>query len=157
MKKVVILGATSYNEISELINDINSSQISESDKINVVGLLDDNGELLNKTILGKKVLGKLDEYKNLDDDTFFVFGIGSHKTHLTRYDILNRLKIPESRFISLVHPSAKIFSTAKVDYGSIIHYNSIVFNHTYIAPFTIIMASSVIGANNIIGEGCCIT
>lgn len=156
MKNTIVLGASSYYEISELISDINS-EVSEKNKINVIGLLDDNEELIEKKFLGVDVIGKLSDYQNFPDKTFFIFGIGSHRTHIKRWEILSKLKIRKERFLKLIHPSVKIFSTSLVDYGCIVHYGTIIFNNTIVGPFTILMASSVIGGNNLIGEGCCIT
>ncbi|MAZ41375.1 MAG: hypothetical protein CMB93_01135 [Flammeovirgaceae bacterium] len=143
-------------ELSELLNDINDT-LKEKDKINIIGLLDDNESLIGTSILDVPVLGRLDYYKEILDCEFYIFGIGSHKTHILRREIISKLGIDKKKFLTLIHPSVKIFSTSKVGEGSIIHFGSIVFNNTTIGPFTIIMALTVIGANNLVGEGCLIT
>lgn len=156
MKDVIIFGASSYYELSELIQDINAS-CSKSDRIRVIGLLDDNKSLHGSKILGVEVLGDLLRYKNFPNVDGYVFGIGSHKTHLERRYILERLAIPDEKWISLIHPTAKVFSTASIGQGVIIHFGTIIFNGSKVGDFSIIMALSVIGANNVIGKGCLIT
>ena len=157
MKKVVILGATAFEELFDLVQDINNAALNDSEKIHIEALLDDNEAIIGSHINGVKVEGKLESYKLYDDDVCFVLAIGSHKTHLLRHEILKRLDIPKHRFISLIHPTCKIYSSAKVYEGCILHYNSIVFNNAVLMPHTILMAMVVVGANNIVGEGSCIT
>lgn len=152
--KVVILGASSYHELFDLIEDIN---YSSKQKIKVLGLLDDDENLHGKEINGVKVLGPLRNHIKFDIETKFIFGIGSHKNHVTRRLILKNLKIDTNRFISLIHPTVKVFKSSKVEPGCIIHFGTIIFNNTIVKSFTIIMAMSVIGARNLIGEGTIIT
>jgi carbonic anhydrase/acetyltransferase-like protein (isoleucine patch superfamily) len=156
MRNTIIFGASSYYELSELINDINDT-LKEKDKINIIGLLDDNESLIGTSILNVPVLGRVDDYRKILDCEFYIFGIGSHKTHILRREIILNLGIDKKKFLTLIHPSVKIFSTSEVGEGSIIHFGSIVFNNTTIGPFTIIMALTVIGAHNLVGEGCLIT
>ena len=157
MRETLVFGASSYYEIYDLVIDINQS-LPKDDKIKIIGLLDDNKDLKGKNILGAIVLGKLMDYhKFSNSDTFFIFGIGSHKSHLLRREIILNLGIEHEKFLTLIHPSVKVFSSSKIGYGCIIHFGTIIFNNTIIGPFNVIMALTVIGANNIIGEGCLIT
>ena len=157
MRKTLVLGASSYYEIYDLVNDINQSLLKE-DKIEIIGLLDDNKDLKGKNILGAIVLGKLKDYHKFSEpDTLFIFGIGSHKNHLLRREIILNLGIENEKFLTLIHPTVKVFSSSKIGYGCIIHFGTIIFNNTVIGRFNIIMALAVIGANNIIGDGCLIT
>ena len=152
---VIIIGASSFYELFELINDINQS--NREYKINVIGLLDDDKNLFGKKINGVSVIGPLSDFHKYDEPVKFVFGIGSHKNHLIRREIIQKLNIDKERFISLVHPTVKIFNNSKIDKGCIIHFGSVVFNNTKINHFCIIMAMTVIGTRNLIGEGCIIT
>ena len=156
MRNTIIFGASSYYELSELIKDINST-LPEKNKINIIGLLDDNESLIGTSILDVPVLGRLNDYKEISNCDYYIFGIGSHKTHVLRREILSKLRIDKKKFLTLIHPSVKIYSTSNVGEGCIIHFGSIIFNNTTIGPFTIIMALTVIGANNLVGEGCLIT
>lgn len=151
--KLVVLGASAYPEICEIINDINKVKLTYK----VICLLDDNEELHDKSIEGIKVKGALRLFTAFTEDIKFVFGIGSHNTRLVRYEILNKLMIPVNRFETLIHPTAKVYASAKVSNGVIIYPGSVIFCNTIIAPFVIIVANTIIGANNIIGEGALIT
>ena len=153
MQQLVILGASAYPEIGEIIRDINQ----EYGKYYVVGILDDNKELHGTEVEGVKVKGPLLEALNYSDDVQFVLGIGSYKTRITRYYILKKLGLPDSRFVTLIHPQAKIFSSAKVSHGCIIHAGVVVFNDAIVEPFTLILPNTIIGARNLVGRGALVT
>lgn len=150
MQKLVIIGGSNaYWEIDELIKDINSIKKTYE----IVGIYDDNSELIGKSFNGIVVDGPIEKVKKHDNDVKFIFAIGSFRTRLIRSEILKRLDIPNNRFETLVHPTAKIFSTAKVGYGCIIHYGTVIFNHTQIEDFCVIAANCVIAVDNLIGKG----
>lgn len=150
MQKIVIIGGShAFWEISELINDINRIKPS----FEIIAVLDDSPLLQNKTYGTLTVKGPIEKAKEYSDDVKFVFAIGSHRTRLIRHSILERLGIPDERFVTLIHPSAKIFSSANIKYGCIVHYGSVIFNHTIVEPFSIISANCVIAVANHIGRG----
>jgi acetyltransferase-like isoleucine patch superfamily enzyme len=150
MQKLVIIGGSNaFWEISELIEDINEISL----KYKIVGVLDDSPSLIGKVYNDLIVDGPLEKAKNFEDDVKFVFAIGSFKTRLIRESILTRLGIEEERFQTIVHPSAKVFSTAQIGYGCIIHYGTVIFNHTIVESFSIIAANCVIAVSNYIGRG----
>ncbi|MFC2097384.1 hypothetical protein ACFLSI_03515 [Bacteroidota bacterium] len=150
MQKIVILGGSNaYWEINELISDIN--YVNEC--FEVIGILEDNQSLIGKTFNGITIDGPLEKAKHYPDDVRFVLAIGSYRTRLLRAQIIERIGLPDDRYETLIHPTAKVFSTAAVKSGCIIHYGSIVFNHTVIEPFSIISANCVIAVSNLIGRG----
>jgi sugar O-acyltransferase (sialic acid O-acetyltransferase NeuD family) len=150
MQKLVIIGGSNaFWEISELIDDINKVQ----NKYKIIAVLDDNPQLIGKKYNKLKVEGLVEKAKDFPNDVKFIFAIGSFRTRLIRNQILKRLAIEESRFETLIHPSAKIFSTAKIGYGCIVHYGTVVFNHTVIESFVVIAANCVIAVSNYLGRG----
>ncbi|MBT7790475.1 MAG: hypothetical protein HN757_16515 [Calditrichaeota bacterium] len=146
---VIILGATSYPELSELISDINAVE----KKIRVIGLLDDDISLHDTSILGVKVLGELKESTSFPENVGFILGVGSMKNRMVRHSILSKLGIAPERFPNLIHPTVKIFSSSSIGYGIIIHYGSIIFNDVVMNNHALIMAQTLIGARNVVGEG----
>ncbi|OVE80836.1 hypothetical protein BVY03_05340 [bacterium K02(2017)] len=150
---LVFIGASAFSEIVELVRDINR----ESERYEIVGILDDSPDYKNKKIEGVPVLGSLDKIPSLNKDIKFVFGIGSFKTRLLRYSILQKINLSPQRFETLIHPTAKIYQTANVGQGCLIHCGSVIANHSQIGSFSIVLYNTVIGANNIIGPGALIT
>ena len=146
---VILGGSNAYWEITELIRDINAVE----NKYEIIAVLDDDKGIIGKNFDGVIVDGPLEKAITFSQDVKFIFAIGSYKTRIIRSAILKRLNINESRFETLIHPSAKIFSTATVGNGCIIHYGTIVFNHTKISSFCVIAANCVIAVSNYIGRG----
>ena len=134
-----------------MINDINKSE----NKFNIISILDDNDEIIGKEFNNIKVKGPIrEEIKSFSKDVKFVFAIGSVQSRLNRRNIIEYLNIEPNRFVTLIHPTCKIYSNTKIGYGCIIHYGCIIFSHTIIDNFTLISACCVIGVKNLIGEGC---
>ena len=148
-KLVVIGGSNAFWEIYELIKDINYAQ----KRYEIVGILDDNLSLQGKRYNNIVVEGPIEKAKDFKDDIKFIFAIGTYKTRLIRAQILDRLKIPDDRFETLIHPSAKVFSTSLLKQGCIVHYGTVIFNHTIIDPFAVISANCVIAGENYFGKG----
>jgi UDP-3-O-[3-hydroxymyristoyl] glucosamine N-acyltransferase len=145
----VLGGSNAFWEIQELVNDIN--QAGERYEIAVV--LDDDQNSWGRDLGGVSVSGPLERAGELGEDIRFVFGIGSYRTRLIRRDILERIGLSDDRFETLVHPTAKIFSTASLGHGCIIHVGTAVFSGARIESFAIISALSVIATNNLVGRG----
>lgn len=150
MQKLVLIGGGhAFWEISELIEDIN--KIKETYEI--IGILDDNPAIQGLSYNNLIVDGPIEKVKNYPADVKFIFAIGSFKTRLIRASILDRIAINEERFETLIHPSAKVFSTSRIGHGCIVHYGTVIFNHTIIESFSILAANCVIAVNNYIGKG----
>lgn len=152
VQEIVFLGAsTAFLEIIELIRDINRGK----PRYKVIALLDDDVSLHGKMLEGVMVEGPLSDVKNYPKAKF-VFGIGSMKTRSVRLEILEILDIPRERFVTLIHPKAKIYSSAQIGYGCIIHHGTVVFSESQIGDFTIIALNSLIGPFVKINRGCMI-
>lgn len=150
MERLVILGGgNGFWEVLELVRDINDSAPSYE----VVAVLDDRTELRGKRLAGIPVHGTIDVASSFQDDVRFVCAIASPAIRLEREAIVARAGVPESRFATLVHPRAKVFSTASLGVGCIVHCHSVIFSHTRVGPFVLISANNVIGTNNLIGRG----
>ncbi|MBO3699765.1 hypothetical protein [Roseivirga sp. E12] len=147
---VIIGSGYAYWEVYDLILDINQSG---RENFNIVGIVDDNESLWGEVFNGVKVIGPLEKVEEYATDVKFVMAIGSHKTLSLRHNLIKRLRLDSSRFQTLIHPSAKVFSTASVGNGCIIHYGSVVFSFATLKPFVIISANCVIAVENLIGQG----
>jgi acetyltransferase-like isoleucine patch superfamily enzyme len=153
VRNLVFLGAsTAFYEVSEIINAINR----KSKTYKIIAILDDNVETHGTTLGGVNVEGSLSissKYK----DAYFVFGIGSLKTRLIRQEILNRTNIEESRFVSIIHPTAVIDPSANIGNGCIIHPGVCIGNDAKIESFSIIAVNTAIGPYAHIGKFAMIT
>lgn len=153
VKELVFLGgAMAAYEIMELVDDINA--INPTYK--VVAVLDDDVALHGKTIMGIPVAGCLNrfiEYPN----AMFVFAIGSLRTRTIRMDIIRNLGIPRERYVTLIHPNAKVYANAKIGFGCIIHFGAVISVNAVLEDFVIVFYNSTIGVLAKLNEGAMIT
>jgi sugar O-acyltransferase (sialic acid O-acetyltransferase NeuD family) len=150
--RLVIMGATAFPEIKQIILDINS----EKEKYSIVGILDDNQAIAGEVIDGAKVLGPLVLARELNDCKF-IMAIGSHKSRISRFSILKRIQIPAEEYETIIHPTAVIYASARVGRGCVIYPGVVVFSSCSIGDHAFILPNSVIGVNNTIQEGALIT
>jgi len=139
--------STGFLEIQELINDINRERPTHR----IIGLLDDNPKLHGQSVDGTPVLGPL-ELAHDHPDAGLVFGIGSPPTRLLRHRIIDRLAIPEERFVSLVHPTAKVYPSASVGHGAIIHSNVVLADHVRLDGFNIVTFGALLASQVHLGR-----
>jgi sugar O-acyltransferase (sialic acid O-acetyltransferase NeuD family) len=154
-KKVVIMG-TSGNCIDMLdtiacINDEAGESVYEC-----AGFLDDNSATHGTTRHGVRVLGPLSHAAELRD-CWFVNGIGSPATFTRKDAIIARAAVPPERFITLIHPSARISRTAQIGPGTVIFENVAVTSNVVIGSHVIILPNSVISHDAVVGDYTCIT
>jgi sugar O-acyltransferase (sialic acid O-acetyltransferase NeuD family) len=140
-RPLIFLGAsTAFLEIRGIIDALNRVE----NRHEIIGLLDDDPRLRGAEIDGVRVIGSLASARDYPDADL-VFGIGSHRTRLARQSIMDRLRIPSDRFISLIHPSATIYPTAKIGPGSIIHSGVVVGNDVILDRFNVVTFGAVLG------------
>jgi acetyltransferase-like isoleucine patch superfamily enzyme len=152
LTELVFLGATSFREISEIVRDINK----ESPRYRMRAILDDNPVIHGNAIESVPIEGPLEmccEYA----DAEFVFGIASHRNRMVRADILQRLALPRERFTTLIHPAAKVYSTATIGRGCILFPGAVISCDSIVEDFVQILVNSDIGAANIVCEGALVT
>jgi sugar O-acyltransferase (sialic acid O-acetyltransferase NeuD family) len=153
VQEIVFLGgAAGFFEIVELLNDINKVE----EKYEVVAILDDDASLYGKELNGVKVVGPL----SLAGDypcAKFVFGIGSIGNYAARMEIVQKTGLAPERFVTLVHPLAKVYPSAKIGHGCIIHFGSMIGVEAVLGDFVIVAFNSNIGNYVNIGTGSIIT
>ena len=152
IQPLIFLGASVFPEIFQLVADINEKKMMYEMK----GILDDNIDLHGKKIQGVPVLGPLEMAKDMDG-VRFVMGIGAYRSRLVRYEIIKRLGIPPERYVTLIHPTARIDATSIVGHGCIIWPGVFIHNKCTVEDFVKILPNSVVGVHNLICEGAMIT
>jgi sugar O-acyltransferase (sialic acid O-acetyltransferase NeuD family) len=141
VRPLIFLGASNaFLEIQEVIHDINRV----SPRHEIVGLLDDDPARHGTIVDGVPVLGPLEMARDRPD-VDLVFGIGSYGTRLKRHSIIARLGLPDERFLSLVHPLAKVYPSATIGPGSIVHSGTVLANDVTLDGFNVVTFGAVLG------------
>jgi len=132
--KVIILGGGGH---AQVIADALLRMGERSEKIDVVGYLDDDSNLKERVQWGGSILGRIDELNGIEHDAVVV-GIGNNST---RMKVFNRLQAQGIRFITVIHPSAVIANDVAIGQG------------TVVLAGTVVNTGSLIGSNVIINTG----
>lgn len=146
MKNVVIVGAGGFGrELACWLQDFLATK-----KMRIAGFLDDNLEvgLINENY-PYPVLGTIATYTPAVED-LFVLAIGNPAAKLR---IAAQLEQRGGEFLSLVHPTVIIASTAKLGKGVVICPFSLVSADSKISDFVTINAYSSVGHDAVVGEG----
>lgn len=159
-RKLVILGAAgTCIDILDLILEINDMPAPEraGGPYEVAGFLDDNPAKSGTSIMGHPVLGPLKQAGDLvRSDCFFVNGIGSPRTFRRKAAIVDSTGIPDSRFVSLVHPTASVSRFASLGAGSVVFQNATVTAGASIGRHVVILPQTVISHDSHVGDFSCI-
>ena len=169
MKKLIFLGASgNASVINSTIEDINQKKI----KIKPIGFLDDEKNSFNRLKFFGKIKKETVQELLIDKNIFFIWTLISSKLREKTLEKLKNLKIPNNRFLSIIHPTANISKFANIGIGVSIHPfanigpNVTVANHVHIysyglighdakiGNYSYIAAKSTIGAYVTVEEGC---
>ena len=154
VKKVIILG-TGGNciDILESLLDINAGLSTKL--YDIQGFLDDDPKKQNHKIDGFPVLGSLKDAARYED-CYFVNGIGSINNYWRRKEIVESTNISKDRFISVVHPTSYISSSAKLGVGVVVFQQATITNHVVMGDFVVILPQSILSHDVVIGDYTCI-
>lgn len=153
MKKISLIligGGFSSIEIIDLIEDVN--KIEKKKYIEIVGILDDHKKI-GSTINGVKIIGKLSDAKNYKTEKFFI-NIFDRNNRFIRQNLIKKLKVNLSRFISIIHPHNLIGKNAKIGTGVSIYPGCTIFSNSRIGNFCNIMPNASVASNTVIENNC---
>jgi sugar O-acyltransferase (sialic acid O-acetyltransferase NeuD family) len=145
---LVFFGATAFPEISQIVRDINRLRPTYQ----IAAILDDNPALAGSRVEGVPVAGPLDACRDYPDAQF-IFGIGSDRLRMVRYEILRRLALSPERYATLVHPSATVYASARVGHGCLVFPGAVIACDSALGDFVQILTNSNIGSRNNVHEG----
>lgn len=147
MKNLVIIGAGGMGR--ELyIHSIECCGYETEYRIK--GFIDDNLNALDGFDGYPAVLSTVDNYKVNDNDVF-ISSIGNVKS---KKECIEKIIRKGGKFISLIHPTARIAKDASVGEGVIIMRRADIGSYTKIGDFCFIQADAVIGHDASIGNFC---
>lgn len=140
---IVIIGDGGHSKvIRELILSLGNHR--------VIGCLDDKYQEISEQdnfILGP--VSAVHFLKKKDPTTKFIFGIGNNHTRKKLKEVLN---LPDKDYISLLHPTACVSSSARIGSGTVIMAHAVIQADAKIGSHTIINTSAIIEHDNIVGD-----
>lgn len=136
MNNIVIIGASGFGrEVAWLIEN--------SDNWNVIGFVDDNKDLENKSMNDYPVLGTIDFLLNVNEKTNAVVAIGNPQT---RKKIVERLQSNKNiSFPNIVDKDVIIDKTVTLGFGNIICKGNILTTNIEIGNFNHINLNCTVG------------
>lgn len=140
MKDLIVFGASGFGrEVAWIVERINTVLPTW----NLVGFMDDNSSILNKSIGKYKVIGSKKDVLRYPE-AFFVCAVGASKI---RKNIVNSLKRinPDINFATLIDPSAELSDSVKIGAGSIVCAHTIITVDVNIGDHVVINLDCTIG------------
>jgi acetyltransferase EpsM len=141
--KIAIIGQGGH---SKVIREL----ITQYDKYEIVAYLDDKFEGLSKR--NNIVYGPISASKLIKDifcQVKFFIAIGNNKI---RKMIAENVNLPNDSFVSLIHPTATVSTSAKIAAGTVIMAHSVVNADAEIGNHTIINTGAIIEHDSKIGN-----
>jgi len=147
--KVVVIGAGGFGrEVMEILKAQNELQ----NRWQILGFLDDNGELQNKTINRFRILGGISWLSERQDEGIkCVCAIGDTTT---RKKVVNKITKEGGQFCQAIHPTVIASETAEIGEGAIICAGSILTVNLSIDDHCIINLNCTIGHDAMIEKFC---
>jgi sugar O-acyltransferase (sialic acid O-acetyltransferase NeuD family) len=135
-------------------NGIEALDCIESNEFDFLGFIDDSPEKLaaknHWPVYNRDFLVH-------HPDAFVLAVPGSPVSYQKRAEYISSLKIPDSRFVSIIHPSASIGKNVKIGTnclimaGVVITSNAQIGNHVCILPNTVIHHDAIVSDYTLIG------
>lgn len=121
----------------------------------ILGFIDDDQSRHGRECCGIKVLGGR-EYLREIPDAFVLAVPGSPANYSVRTKIIGSLDLEESRFVSIIHPSACRAPDAVIGCNTIIMANVVISCGVTIGSHCVILPNTVVSHDSVVGDFCCI-
>lgn len=146
--EVILIGSGGH--AAELVDYIRFSNSLENkvEEITVLGLLDDNFENYLKYDFEFPFLGEIKTHQ-IRQDIHYLIGIANLEYRKIFVDFFLR---QGAKFLSYVHPSVSISSTAKIGQGVVISPNVNLGPNTYVGDFSLVNSRVSLGHDSKIGK-----
>lgn len=147
MKEIYIVGIGSYSEVMyELAVDCGYIVKGFYDAYDG----DHISEIMGKTVLGHFAKCTCEDIKG----KYFIVAVGDNKI---RHSIMSRIDDYGGYLPTLIHPDAKISSSAQIGKGVYMHMGVVVWTKAVIGDFSIVSPNTVIAHHAKVGNACLIS
>ena len=147
--KIIILGAGGTGrDIVDMTTDINRES---ANRVEIVGFLDDSPDLMGNYVMNYPVLGPLDSVSSYPN-VKFANGLGSPNSFRDRHVVVERLKLQQSQFFNIIHPTVQVSSSVQLGVGVVFYPNVVVMSNARIYDHVTILSNSTINHDARIGN-----
>ncbi len=121
----------------------------------ILGFIDDDQSRHGKECCGIMVLGGRELLREIPD--VFVLAVpGSPSNYRSRAKVIGSLGIEDSRFATIIHPSAGRALDAVIGCNTVIMSNVIISCGVTIGSHCVILPNTVVSHDSVVGDYCCI-
>jgi sugar O-acyltransferase (sialic acid O-acetyltransferase NeuD family) len=145
MRNLIIIGAGGmgrevYNLATQCPGNLESYRIK--------GFLDDNLKALNAFKVYPPVLGTINNY-DIEEDDIFACSVGNVQI---KRKLIDSIRDRGGEFISLIHPTSLINTTALIGEGCIVYPYTQIGSHAVIGNYVLVQSYATIAHDAIIGN-----
>ncbi|MDW4906532.1 NeuD/PglB/VioB family sugar acetyltransferase [Streptomyces sp. ADMS] len=149
MSGLLIIGAGGFaRETAQAVGDAGD--------IELLGHLDDNGELHGKEVDGVPVLGGCDLVHELPAAQV-VICVGNPGDYAARARLVRRLGLPEDRYATVIHPTAAVSATSEVGPGSVLLAHCALTAAVRVGAHVAVMPQAVLTHDDVVEDYATIT
>jgi sugar O-acyltransferase (sialic acid O-acetyltransferase NeuD family) len=143
--KVLILGAGGH---SKVVADTILFSTEKNPEYSIVGILDDNLDLRNASLMGIPVLGPITRFNEYEHDAIII-AIGDNEIRAKVYQYLSDFG---EKFITIAHPMSYVAKSVTIGPGTVLIGNSVVNADAKVGKNVIINTNATVGHDSIIED-----
>ena len=147
MKEIILIGAGGHAaELREYLDYHN--KVKAGEELKLIGLLDDDKGIYDHYNYEAPYLGKINEHE-VRDDVHYLMGIANLKY---RKQFIEEFLKKGAQFLTFIHPTALIASTANIGEGVVISHNASVGPMATIGDYCLLNSRCTIGHDSVMGK-----
>ena len=149
MKKVIVVGAGGHAaEIDDYILFFNEIQNESSNRLYIVGYIDDNPKSHSQYTFNAPYLGNIKRHR-VENNVKYIIAIANIKF---RKPVIESLLDQGAEFLTFIHPSSFVSKSSSIGKGTVIAPNVNIGPNVQIGKFNMINARASLGHDTVIGD-----
>jgi sugar O-acyltransferase (sialic acid O-acetyltransferase NeuD family) len=149
LRPLLLIGAGGLaRETLELVRALNRTVPTWD----VLGVLDDDPAKHGSAVHGVEVIGP-GEAVHDHSGVFVTAAVATPADPLRRLRLTSRLKLPEERYATLVHPAAVIADSASIGPGSIVHAGTVLTADIRLGAHVVLMPGVILTHDDVVEDG----
>jgi sugar O-acyltransferase (sialic acid O-acetyltransferase NeuD family) len=145
---LIVLGAAgTAADVVDIVFELNRA----GSRYEILGLLDDDTRKHGQSFAGVPVLGPLTDAVRWPQARL-VNALGSPRSYRSRAGLIARLGLPASRYVTLIHPGARISPTSSIGAGALVYPGVVICSGAAIGEHVTLLANTVINHDVHVGD-----